>query len=342
MSSQAGRMAAFRRNPDLESLLAEINELLGPAQRTIVESCGQPSDPVVMVVGAPRSGTTLSMQWLAASGSFGYPTNLLSRFYGAPYLGARIQRLLTDSRYDFKGELADLGGSDVSYTSVLGKTQGALSPNEFWYFWRRFIPNVEPRHLSPEEESRIDGEGLARELAALELALEKPLAMKGMMLQFNILALARAVASSFFFFVKRLPFFNVQSLLEAREKFYGTPSSWYSVRPPEYDALRRLEPAEQVAGQIHCTNRCIEAALAGLPPERWLTVDYEILCQNPARVWTDLRERLAVMGHCLPDYAGPRSFDDTNDVRVDEQQAGVIVTAWERQTGRILVPSRPG
>ncbi len=336
MNNQVRRTAAFRRNPALESLLDEINDLLGPAQKQIVEACAQPPEPVVMVVGAPRSGTTLSMQWLAASGCFGYPTNLLSRFYGAPYIGARIQQLLTDPRFDFNSELAELS-SEVSFTSNLGKTHGALSPNEFWYFWRRFIPNVEPRHLSPEEEARIDGHGLARELAALQLAFEKPLVMKAMILQFNIPALARAVRSSFFFFVKRSPFFNVQSLLKAREKFYGTRAEWYSVQPPEYDQLRLLEPVEQVAGQIYCTNRSIETALARLPQERWLTVEYEALCRDPARVWTELARRLEASGHDLPrDYSGPESFDVTNQVRVNNEDTTAILNAWERQTGKLL------
>ena len=337
MSDQPGRTAAFRRNLDLESLLAEINGLLGPAQKEIVESCGPPPDPVVMIVGAPRSGTTLSMQWLAASECFGYPTNLLSRFYGAPYIGARIQRLLTDPRFDFRGEFADLGG-EVSFASSLGKTKGVLSPNEFWYFWRRFIPNEVPRLLSPEEEARIDGEGFSRELAALQLALEKPLAMKAMILQYNIPAVARAVPSSCFFFVKRSPFYNAQSLLEAREKFYGTRSKWYSARPPGYDALCRLDPFEQVAGQIHRTNRCIEGALSSLPRERGLTVGYESLCRDPSGVWAELAERLRAMGHELPAYLGPESFEVMNRVRVDREEAAAIVAAWEGQTGEACDP----
>ena len=338
MSRQAGRTAAFRRNLDLETLLGEINGLLGPAQRQIVESCGLPREPVVMVVGAPRSGTTLLMQWLAASGVFGYPTNLLSRFYGAPYIGARIQRLLTDPRFDFRGELADLGG-EVSFVSTLGKTRGALSPHEFGHFWRRFIPNQVPRPLSPAEEARIDGEGLARELAALQLAFEQPLAMKAIILQYNIPALARAVPSSVFFFVRRSPFYNVQSLLEAREKFYGTRSKWYSVEPPEYEALRRLDPVAQVVGQIHDTNRCLEEALASLPPERALAVDYEHLCRDPAGAWRRLGERLRAMGHELPEYSGPESFEVMNRLRVDREDAAAIVAAWEDRTGEAIAPA---
>jgi len=42
-------------------------------------------------VGALRSGTTLFMQWLANTGVFSYPTNILSQFFGAPVIGAKIQ-----------------------------------------------------------------------------------------------------------------------------------------------------------------------------------------------------------------------------------------------------------
>ncbi|HRX04698.1 MAG TPA: sulfotransferase, partial [Anaerolineae bacterium] len=143
----AERQPEHRRNPRLEALLDEISGLLGPVESEVAARYHMPAYPVVLVMGLPRCGSTLTMQWLAASGRFGYPSNLLSRFYAAPYVGARIQQLLTDPQFSFGDELHDLA-SAVGFDSTLGKTRGALAPNEFWYFWRRFIPNVEPRKLT--------------------------------------------------------------------------------------------------------------------------------------------------------------------------------------------------
>ena len=79
------RTDAWRRNDTLEGLLGELSGLLGPAEERLnALDAGAEPLPVVLVVGPPRSGTTLTMQLLAATGLCAYPTNLLSRFYARP------------------------------------------------------------------------------------------------------------------------------------------------------------------------------------------------------------------------------------------------------------------
>ena len=94
------------------------------------------------------------MQWLANTGAVAYPTNILSRFFGAPVIGAQIQLLLTDPRYNFRDEIHDFNGT-ISFHSDIGKTRGALNPNEFWHFWRRFLPFGELDWLPDEELFRV-------------------------------------------------------------------------------------------------------------------------------------------------------------------------------------------
>ena len=132
-----GRTNEFRRNQRLTELLNEINSELEPVEKELME--GQKLEyPVIFIVGALRSGTTLLTQWLANSGRFSYPSNLLSRFYKAPIMGAKLQLLLTDEKYNFKDELKDLK-TNVNYESENGKTKGVLAPNEFWFLWQKFL-----------------------------------------------------------------------------------------------------------------------------------------------------------------------------------------------------------
>ena len=132
------RQSPMRRNQALETLLSELNNVLAPAQAAMSIDV-RDRGAKIFLVGPMRSGTTLFMQSLANSGHFAYPTNLMSRFYAAPILGAKIQQLLTDPTFDFKGELGGMR-FDIDYASENGKTTGPLSPNEFWYFWRRHLP----------------------------------------------------------------------------------------------------------------------------------------------------------------------------------------------------------
>lgn len=129
MNSDSTRTKKFSRNTALEMLLQDINTRLALVeQQEMTQHAGKRMrHPVIFVMGPLRSGTTLFMQWLAQSGLFAYPTNLLSRFYGAPIIGAKIQQLLTDPRFNFRNELGDLTSSS-DFCSANGKTKGSLSP----------------------------------------------------------------------------------------------------------------------------------------------------------------------------------------------------------------------
>ena len=311
---ESRRSPAYARNAALENLLRELSDLLAPAEALALARPRRRTWPIVLIIGPPRSGTTLAMQWLAASGAFGYPTNLLSRFYGAPAIGARVQELLTNPRYAFRDELAGLV-REFDFKSDLGKTSGLLAPHEFWHFWRRFLPtvNIEPMG---ERLNEVDATWLNDELAAIAEVFGKPLALKGLMLMYDLPAVARLMPDTVFLRLERDPLFNAQSLLEARERFFGTRHEWYSARPPEAAELERGSPIQQVAGQVVYTQRHIDDGLRDIDPQRKLDVSYADLCAKPAEVWAALGQRLATRGLQLPEYNGPRRFESTDSVRL--------------------------
>lgn len=323
------RKGEWLRNERLEGLLEELSDLLAPVEDGVRRAGADTRYPVVLIVGAPRSGTTVLLQWLAATGCFAYPTNLLSRFYRAPAVGARIQLLLTDERYAFRDELWDLGGTG-DFTSELGKTRGALAPNEFWYFWRRFLPADGFRKLSADELAKVDGTGLREELAAIEAVFDQPFAMKAAILQYDLAALARILPNTFFLHVEREPLYNVQSLLEARVKYFGDREHWYSVQPPGYEELLGLDPVRQVAGQVALTRTSLTRELAELGADRSLRVGYESFCEDPAAVWSALGAKLAALGYELPaEYSGPPRFESANELRLDAADADLATAAYQ-------------
>lgn len=334
------RRTEFQRNEELERLLAELNSLLEPIEAELLDDYQMPRYPVVFVVGAPRSGSTLMMQWLAHTGRFAYPTNLLSRFYAAPFVGAKIQQLLTAPEYGFRDELVDLA-SEISFSSSLGKTRGALAPNEFWYFWRRFIPNTEPRHLDAESLGKIRPRELVAEFAAIEAALGKPLALKGLILELNLPFLSSILDRALFLFVKRHPFYTIQSLLESREQYFGNRRDWYSIKPKEYDLLKGLDPFEQVAGQVYFTNRTISDDLQQIDVARWLVVDYERFCSAPRQTFERIMTKFSQQGtHVHWDYTGPEQFHHTNQIRLPEEDCTRIGLAYRHFSGKDIMPAK--
>jgi hypothetical protein len=325
---QHDRQSDFRRNEELEDLLEEINGILEPAEDGILKNYVKPRYPVVFIVGCARAGSTLTLQWLANTGRFAYPTNLLSRFYAAPYIGARIQRLLTDSRFNFRDEFSDLV-SHVSFTSELGKTRGTLAPNEFWYFWRRFFPYGDIQQLDQDALQKVDAVKFVSELAALESALEKPLVLKAHIINWNIPFVANIFDKVLFIHIVRQPLHNAQSLLESRKKYFGTIDRWYSFKPPEFEKLKECDPYEQVAGQVYFTNEAISRGLDQINDNYWMKVNYEEFCKQPDAVFGTIKEKFNKQDCPVNwEYRGEDTFKSTNQVRLSEEETRRVMNAY--------------
>lgn len=306
-STSDGRTEKFSRNQMLESLLKELNTDLLPAERELLNHTKQDQQfPLVLIMGPIRSGSTLFMQWLANTGLVAYPTNMLSRFYQAPILGSKIQLLLTDPRFNFRDELGEFV-QQAEYRSENGKTKGVLAPNEFWYFWRRFLD--EPgRDVWIDEELRqsMDVSTMKAELNGMMDVFQKPFAAKGMLFNYNIPFLDSIFEKVLFIQIKRDPISNVTSVLEARKRQLGSESHWYSFQIPEYEQLKNLEPVIQVSGQVHFINKAVEAGIASVDESRKLIVQYEDFCERPDTFFAALTEKLGLEGS---HYNGPMKFD---------------------------------
>jgi hypothetical protein len=323
------RTPQYTRNAKLEQLLTELKSLLEPVDGQVSQKFDRPQWPPLFLVGSPRSGTTFIYQLLNATGQFAVPTNLLSRFYYAPYLGAKIQQLLTDKTYDYGDEMGDYGGHEP-FKSNLGKTLGPLAPSEFTHFWRRFIPNYDPQYLSPSEESLIDGAGLCSGLAAIESVMQRPLALKAFIIQYNLPKLHEILEGGIFLRLHRDVTYIMQSLYEARLAFYKTLDIWWSVKPREYSELKLMDPYRQIAGQVFFTEQALERGMAKIPPEIQLSVQYEEVCQDPMGFYRQVKEKYRNAGLELPsEVVLPTAFSPANKNRIPDAELQKLVDAYD-------------
>ncbi len=324
------RAAPHQRNLRLEEILGHLNTDLGLIDDSALAGHTSPTKPTIFLVGCARSGTTLALQWLNHLGHFCAPTNFVSRFYAAPWVGERVQQMLTNPDCDFRGELTlDTAVDPAPFTSQLGKTRGLLAPNEFWYWWRRFLPEAPTHCLSAAQLAGVDDRRLCAELAAWQSVTNRPLVMKALIMNWNLPWLAAAVPGSVFVHITRDRIMNSQSLLEARRSHLGDVESWYSFRPAEYEQLKDLPAPEQVAGQIHHTEAAISAGLADIAPDRQLHLTYEKLCQSPKEVYQDLQRLLAARDCTVSEvYEGPKFFPVSKKIRLDEVELMALREAW--------------
>jgi hypothetical protein len=261
-----------RRSLRRDLSLYAKNRGLRLLERALIRRHYREDLPIVFIVGAPRSGTTLLFQLIARYVSIGYVNNFMARYFMAPVYGAvRYRRRF------------GAGPGDIPLESHLGVADGPHSPHEFSYFWQFFTDFGERDDLTDSELAAIDWDPLRRELLALAGWFGQPLVLKSInYVDYNIEWIARVLPQSRFIYITRDPRFVVQSILESRIKRYGTDRAWWSVRPRDFASWDDREPLHQVCHQVQDLQRAIAAGLSGLPPSVSHELTYENLVANPA------------------------------------------------------------
>jgi hypothetical protein len=88
----------------------------------------------------------------------------------------------------------------------------------------------------------------------------------------------------------------MQSILQARKRFYDNTEIWWSVKPKEYEQLKDMDVYYQIAGQVYYTDKSIEKQLHKLGDDRKLIVEYEDFCLKPKAVADAIKQRYFELG----------------------------------------------
>lgn len=274
------RKGKNKKNSELETFLKEFSEEISQ-----IEALSNPEKsnfPLVFILGAPRSGTTILFQLLAKTNLFFYPTNFISRFYANPVLGVKIQQLLLKETLQVGEEFSDIKVlHDFDFSSEIGKTKGIFSPNEFWYFWRRFF-NVEGINIIDDTLKSKKINQLLFELSKIFDLEKKTLLFKGLMFNEHLKLIKRIIPNAKFIHIVRNTHDNAISLLKTREKFFGDKNEWYSFRTSNFEDISKFEAELQVVAQIKTINKKITSFSKEYPTD-YLRIDYEELCDNPEK-----------------------------------------------------------
>lgn len=313
------RTEAYRKDEALERALLEINEALAPHEPDVGEV---PSRPHLFVFGLPRSGTTLAHQVLAWALDVGYVTNVMARFWLAPYAGAIVSRATVgDAR-------------DGSFASDYGKSYGPSGGHEFAYFWQHWLGIRDVADLLDfnGDSQQANWSGAAAGVRRIAAALDKPLLFKTNYAGQFLPAFAQTFPLPLFLHVRRDPIQVALSILTARRNYYGSGETWWATYPPEYEQLAGLPAAEQIAGQVAGLRHAYASQIAKVPTELTVELDYEALCANPAATVASIRERSREVHGIAPEplHDLPASFElaPKHTPATDEERAVVdAVTA---------------
>lgn len=303
--------------PVTQSLAREtlwlVNKGLEPIDALFTRDDGTTVGPPLFIVGAPRSGTSLTYQMITQQLKVGYLISVMNYLFGAPNLLLKIMKPL-------------LGRPRPVFESAYGKTPGVLAPAENGNFWFRWFPKdgeqghyVNPSGLSPESYA-----GMKRAVDSMARIFGRPMVFKSVYLSLATAALARIFPQARFVFVQRDVFYICQSLLLARLD-RPNPAAWWSVKIPGYRGLLSEPVWRQVTDQVFHADRILERDLARYAAGRYLKLRYEDLCLDPRANIRKLCQWLGPAGFVpYEDIRVPETFNLSNEIRVAHDVASRI------------------
>lgn len=241
------------------------NRMLGPLD-LLAFSDQQGSDAPIIVVGLPRSGTTLTYEVLVQAFETGFMTPAYAYAYGAPNILTRIVARRTRNPV-------------ARYESNYGRIQGRFSPAENSVFWTQWFPERRDLgHYTPTEfVAERDSERARRTLRSMSAIAARPFVFKNVYLTLSLPAVLQVLPNARVIIVNR----DIRSTIASVYKKRRTQSAWWSLRPPFAEEMRSRSTFEQTVFQCVRSKQILDDALSRLRQSRYLAVDYASLCADP-------------------------------------------------------------
>lgn len=263
--NRAAYSALFREALRLAAIPADM--CLSLLERHSLK-CPQTSDlPLLFIVGAPRSGTTLIYQTLDAYLDVVSPSNLTALFPRAPLTAARIQNSLPDfHRPDFR--------------NFYGQTTQLRGPNDAFHLWNRWLG--EDRYQPANTITTAAAEQMKRFFDTWMTIFGKPFLNKNNRNSLAIELLARHLPNARFIVVERDPMFVAQSLIIARQQVQGDKTRGWGLQ--SHSTERNNDPlayVNDVCQQILTISRDMERQLSTVSEHQIIRTSYEGFCERP-------------------------------------------------------------
>lgn len=278
--NRVARSALWRAAGELAARPAD--RLLGLLEARRLKRAGAQLPPMLLIVGLPRSGTTLVYQTLANCLRLSYFNNLSALF---------PRSVITVSAWWRRSFDPPQRGAGAS-SSYYGHTAGLSGVNEGLHVWNRWLG--EDRTAAPRQFDPATGADMRRFFAAWSQAFpDRPLLNKSNRNAFCVEALAAALPTALFVVVRRDPIFVAQSLLKAREAVQGDVSIGWGAGAERPGRKAGDDALADVADQVLYCDGELSSQVARLTPERVIEVRYEDFCSDPRHlvlaVWDRVR-----------------------------------------------------
>ena len=276
-------------------------------------------DPL-FIIGAPRTGSTILYQSLTNLYDVLYIDNLGCKFHKNFFFGIWLSnKIYADQPHD--NYISEHGDTSIS---------GMHAPSECGQFWYRWLP--EKHHFIDYDEITDEMiEQIKNEVSAVINYFDKPILFKNLNVGQRLRLIRKCFPNAKFLYIKRDPFFVIQSILKARTKNNILHNQIWSIKPPNYKSLLSLDEVSMVTAQVYYLEKQIEKDLSLFYKKNVFTFDYESMTTNFADFLSNLEQRLNFPQ--INKYEVKKTLPDitlNNRVTVNKELASKIKNALKK------------
>ncbi len=265
----SGKRAAYSAlvHEGMRLVLRPLNSLLSGREQRLRRSISPSSAPVILVVGAPRSGTTLVYQTLARYMDVTYFSNLTSLFPKAPLAATKLFRWLP------RWQSAD-------FKNFYGQTAGLNGPNDGFSVWNQWLGD--DRYVPRTNLTVAEQNSMGEFFSAWCQAFGKPFLNKNNRNTGCMHLLSRAIPQATIVVVRRNPLLVAQSLINARIEVQGDKSVGWGLHSQSSDTtIDPLAYVDDVCDQVLQIEAKLDEQLKDIPDDRIVEFTYEGFCEAP-------------------------------------------------------------
>ena len=259
----SGSLPAFaRKSLNVANRAAGYIDTIAAAKHTTTPA------PII-VVGLPRSGTTLAYELIVQAFDVAYLTRAYSYTFGMPNLTTRLTAPRT--RYP-----------KARYESDYGQIPGFFAPAENAVLWSKwFAEHALLGHYFPSSYMTADAAADATAtIASMSTIAKRPFVFKNVYLTLSLPAFLQTLTKSRVIVVTREIDAIAASVFKKRRTLPA--SAWWSICPPFVEHVSHDGIVEQTAFQCVRSKQILDHALALVDQERCMVVDYSKICAAPA------------------------------------------------------------
>lgn len=237
--------------------------------------------PIIFIIGAPRSGSTILYQLITSFFNVTYINNLMDAARQNINVGYTLSKLI------FRGK------GHQSFQSNYGKTisEGLNAPAEgrFWYKW---LP-TEYHHLTRADISENDKQQIKLRFNCLINRSQKPLIIKNLAFSVRLDLLNELFPNAYFIFITREKVDQILSILSARKRNHIPENKFWSIKPENYkDIEKESDEIMMIIKQIFYIEKEIHNDQHLFADDHFIKIKYEDLLKDPQGTLKIIEQRL--------------------------------------------------